>query len=287
MGQIEYLTKIAEPDIAIVVNAGTAHIELLGTTDAIAQAKAEIWMGLKPGGTVIRPAGDDRLERWSRIHAPNARHVTFGEGDADVRLVEYTITHLGGRAQLDVFGDLHELEMQLVGKHTMIDACAALAAAHAAGASVADSLRGLSRTMPMTMRGEVIELGGRHVIVDCYNANPASMAAALRTLAERAHGGPAIAVLGDMLELGDHAPAAHKEIGELAKQLGIKVIALGDHAGTVANAAGGESMVVLTHEDAADAALAETDKSGGWILLKGSRGMRLEKVLEDMKESAL
>jgi UDP-N-acetylmuramyl pentapeptide synthase len=152
---------------------------------------------------------------------------------------------------------------------------------------VKESLAGLSRALPPSMRGEIVELGGRRVIVDCYNANPASMAAALRTLAERAHGAPAIAVVGDMLELGDHAPGAHKEIGELAKQLGIKVIALGDHATTVANAAGGDSMVVLTHEDAADAALAETDKAGGWILLKGSRGMKLEKVLDAMKESAL
>jgi UDP-N-acetylmuramyl pentapeptide synthase len=136
------------------------------------------------------------------------------------------------------------------------------------------------------MRGEVIELGGRHVIVDCYNANPASMAAALQTLAERAHALPKIAVLGDMLELGDHAPAAHKEIGELARKLGIKVIALGDHAATVANAAGSESVVVLTHEDAADAALTETEH-GGWVLLKGSRGMKLEGVLDAMKESAL
>jgi UDP-N-acetylmuramyl pentapeptide synthase len=97
---------------------------------------------------------------------------------------------------------------------------------------------------------------------------------------------PAIAVLGDMLELGSHAPAAHKEIGELAKQLGIRVMALGDHAATVVNAAGGESAVVLDHEDAADAALSETEH-GGWILLKGSRGMKLERVLEAMKESAL
>ena len=112
------------------------------------------------------------------------------------------------------------------------------------------------------------------------------MAAALRTLAERSHGLPKIAVLGDMLELGDHAPAAHQEIGELAKELGIKVIALGDHASMVANAAGGDSMVVLSHADAADAALAETE-SGGWILLKASRGMKLERVLDGMKESAL
>jgi UDP-N-acetylmuramyl pentapeptide synthase len=89
-----------------------------------------------------------------------------------------------------------------------------------------------------------------------------------------------------MLELGDHAKQAHSDIGALAKQLGIKVIAIGDHAATVTNAAGGDSVVALTHEDAADAALAETE-SGGWILLKASRGMKLEKVLDAMKESAL
>ena len=155
LGQIEYLTKFAEPDIAVVVNAGTAHIELLGSTDAIAQAKSEIWIGMKAGGTVIRPAGDDRLERWSREHAPHARHVTFGEGEADVRLVEYTPTPLGGRLKLDVFGDAHELEMQLVGKHTALDACAALAAAHAAGSSISAALTGLSRAMRLSCSGGI------------------------------------------------------------------------------------------------------------------------------------
>ncbi|HSK04881.1 MAG TPA: UDP-N-acetylmuramoyl-L-alanyl-D-glutamate--2,6-diaminopimelate ligase, partial [Kofleriaceae bacterium] len=92
LGQIEYLTRIAEPDVAVVVNAGTAHIELLGSTDAIARAKAEIWLGLRGGGTVVRPAGDERLARWAREHASHAAHVTFGDADdagADVRLVEY------------------------------------------------------------------------------------------------------------------------------------------------------------------------------------------------------
>jgi len=302
LGQIEYLTKIAEPDIAVVVNAGTAHIELLGSTDAIVQAKAEIWLGLKQGGTLIRPAGDQRLERWSRQNAPHARHVTFGvadsvdpehqlsragSADADIVLVDYAGTPIGCHLKIDAFGERHELDLQLVGKHVALDALAALAAAHAAGASIKDSLAGLARAQSPSMRGEIVELGGRKVIVDCYNANPASMAAALRTLAERAHGAPAIAVVGDMLELGDHAKQAHQDVGELAKQLGIKVIALGDQAGVVVNAAGGDSMVVLTHEDAADAALAETDKNGGWILLKGSRGMKLELVLDAMKEGAL
>ncbi len=279
LGQIEYLTKIAEPDVAVVVNAGTAHIELLGSTDAIAQAKGEIWMGLKPGGTVVRPAADLRLDHWSRLHAPGARHVTFGEGEGDVALIEYNATDAGSLSVLDVFGERRNLNLQMVGKHAALDACAAIAAAHAAGASLDQAIAGIERALPVTMRGEVVELGGRKVIVDCYNANPASMAAALRTLAERAKGQPAIAVLGDMLELGAHSKDAHREVGELAKELGVTVISIGEAAKDI-----GGAEHVDTPADAADRALARTER-GGWILLKASRGMKLERVLEAMKES--
>jgi murE/murF fusion protein len=284
LGQIEYLTRIAEPDVAVVVNAGTAHIELLGSTDAIARAKAEIWLGLRPGGTVILPAGDARLEQWARQHQPNARHVTFGdEAGADVRLVGYEALDAGGIVQLDAFGDRRELRLQLLGRHAAIDACAALAAAHASGASIDQAIAGLARARPPAMRGEVLELAGRKVIVDCYNANPASMAAALRALAERAQGKVALAVVGDMLELGTHAAGAHSEVGALAKQLGVAVIALGEHARTVAGAAG-DGETADTPATAASRALARTGP-GDWILLKASRGMRLERVLDAMKES--
>ena len=279
LGQIEYLTKIAEPDVAVVVNAGTAHIELLGSTDAIAQAKGEIWMGLKPGGTVVRPAADLRLDHWSRLHAPGARHVTFGEGEGDVALLEYNATDAGSLSVLEVFGERRNLNLQMVGKHAALDACAAIAAAHAAGASLDQAIAGIERALPVTMRGEVVELGGRKVIVDCYNANPASMAAALRTLAERAKGQPAIAVLGDMLELGAHSKDAHREVGALAKELGVTVISIGEAAKEI-----GGAEHVDTPADAADRALARTER-GGWILLKASRGMKLERVLEAMKES--
>jgi len=284
-GQIAYLTLIAEPDVAVVVNAGTAHIELLGSTDAIARAKAEIWLGLKPHGTIVRPVDDLRLEGYARQHQPDARHVTFGELEgADIRLVEYTPLDAGGNVTLDVFGERKQLVLQLVGRHAAIDACAALGAAHAAGASIDQALAGLARARPPAMRGEIVEVGGRKVIVDCYNANPASMAAALRTLAERARGIPAVAVLGDMLELGDHAPFAHREVGELAKQLGIHVIAIGDYAKTVVAAAGGQ--LAADPSEAAELALSLTE-SGGWILLKASRGMRLERALDAMKEQTL
>jgi len=282
--QIEYLTTIAEPDVAVVVNAGTAHIELLGSTDAIAQAKAEIWMGLRDRGAIIRPFDDARLERLARAHRPAARHVTFGELGADVALVAYTPLDAGGELVLDVFGQRHELALGLVGRHAAIDACAALAAAHAAGASIEQALAGLARARPPAMRGEVIDIAGRRVIVDCYNANPASMAAALRALAERAHGKTAIAVLGDMLELGDHAPRAHGEAGALAKQLGVRVIALGEHAARVIDAAGDGAEQADSPQAAAARVLARTS-AGDWILLKASRGMRLERVLAAMKET--
>jgi murE/murF fusion protein len=283
-GQIEYLTKIAEPDVAVIVNAGSAHIELLGSTDAIAKAKAEIWMGLRDGGTMVRPIDDERLAELARSHRPKGRHVTFGERDADVTLVEYQPLDAGGQLVLDVFGQRCELVLGLVGRHAAIDACAAIAAAHAAGASIAQALAGVQRARPPAMRGEVIEVGGRKVIVDCYNANPASMAASLRALAERAHDRTGIAIVGDMLELGTHAPAAHRDVGALARELGLGVIALGEHAPTVVEAAGAKAEVADAPPLAAARALERTT-AGDWILLKASRGMRLERVLDAMKEA--
>jgi len=290
-GQIEYLTRLAEPDVAVVVNAGSAHLERLGSTDAIAQAKAEIWLGLRGGGAVVRPAGDERLARWAREHQPGARHITFGDtGDAaaDVRLVDYVPIDGGGagaasRIEIAAFGEHHELVLGLVGRHAAIDACAALGAAHAAGVPIAQAIDGLARARPPPMRGEFALVEGRRVIVDCYNANPASMAAALRALAERATGRAGLAVLGDMLELGDHAAAAHRAAGALARELGVGVVALGEHAPEVVGAAGPGAERADTPVDAAARALARTSP-GDWILLKASRGMRLERVLEAMRE---
>ena len=214
-GQIEYLTKIAEPDVAVVVNAGTAHIELLGSTDAIAQAKAEIWLGLRDGGTVVRPADDERLERW-RARAPAERaprHVRRG-ASADVaarrvhadstpaaRLVARRVRRAPrarAAARRQARRDRRVRRARRRARRRCVDRRRRSRASRARGRP--------------SMRGEVVEVGGRKVIVDCYNANPASMAAALRALAERAHGrnrrSPS---LGDMLELGDHAAAAHRD----------------------------------------------------------------------------
>ncbi|HET9623844.1 MAG TPA: UDP-N-acetylmuramoyl-L-alanyl-D-glutamate--2,6-diaminopimelate ligase, partial [Kofleriaceae bacterium] len=168
LGQIEYLTKIAEPDVALVINAGTAHIELLGSTDAIAVAKSEIWLGLRPGGTVVRPADDDRLAGHARRHRPDARQLTFGEAGArrpDVALVDYRPTPSGGALVINALGTRRELALGLVGRHAAIDACAALAAALAAGADLDLALHGLAHARPPALRGELVDVAGRTVIV--------------------------------------------------------------------------------------------------------------------------
>jgi murE/murF fusion protein len=276
-GQIEYLTRIAEPDVAVVVNAGTAHVELLGSTDAIAAAKAEIWRGLRPGGVIVRPADDPRLAAL----APAGRTLTFGDAaDADVRLVATEPIGLSSRVDLEVLGVRHAFDLPMLGKHNAIDACAALAAAIGANVPIDVALQGIARVRSAAMRGEVVDIAGRHVIVDCYNANPDSMAAALDMLAGVARGKKAVAVLGDMLELGAMSAELHRGIGDKARGLGVAVVALGEHRDALANAG------VADDPDAAAARAFELAGDGDWILVKASRGMRLERVVDAMRRRA-
>ncbi|MBE7450936.1 MAG: UDP-N-acetylmuramoyl-L-alanyl-D-glutamate--2,6-diaminopimelate ligase [Kofleriaceae bacterium] len=286
-GQIEYLTRFTRPDVAVVVNAGTAHIELLGSTDAIAAAKAEIYLGLPATGVAVAPADDDRLTARARGHG--ARLLTFGEAaSADVRLVGYHPFGPGGAdLHVDVAGARRRFRLPMIGRHNAVDATCALAAALAAGVDLDVAVAGLERARPAAMRSEVQDIGGRHVIVDCYNANPASMAAAIDTLMELRGSARAVAVVGDMLELGDHARDAHAALGERLGELGVPVIALGEHKRTVAEATGAPALAWTTDDPAAAArqVLAITEP-GDWVLVKGSRGMRLERVIAALAETA-
>ncbi len=289
-GQIEYLTRFSRPDVAVVVNAGTAHIELLGTTDAIARAKAEIWLGLADGGIAIAPGDDERLLALAVANAPAARLVTFGEAaSADVRLLGYHPYGPGGAdLHVDAIGQRRRFRLPMIGRHNAVDATCALAAVLACGLDLDVALAGLERARPASMRGEVVDIGGRHVIVDCYNANPASMAAAIDTLAELKGSARAIAVIGDMLELGEHALEAHAEVGERLGDLGIPVIAMGTYKHQVAAASGDPAMAWATDDPivAARQVLAMTEP-GDWVLVKASRGMRLERVIAALTELAV
>ena len=289
LGQIAYLAGIAEPDVGVVVNAGVAHVGVVGSVDAIARGKGEIFAGLPRDGVAVLPAGDIRL----REHAAAApRRITFGEEEAaDVQLVGYRPLGAAGseielrvRAQ-DGTATRVTGHLALVGRHVAVDAACALAAAMAVGVAPEVAAAGMASARPPSMRGQLADAGGRHLYIDCYNANPASTAAALATLAELAGERRGLAVLGDMLELGDESDSAHSEAGAQAAGLGIAVVALGEQRERVAaaaRAAGGASWAEIDPAAAARRALAES-APGDWILVKGSRGMRLERVVAELQ----
>jgi UDP-N-acetylmuramoyl-tripeptide--D-alanyl-D-alanine ligase len=305
LGQIGYLAGLAMPAVSAVLNAGTAHIGVVGSADGIVQGKSEIFSALGDGGTAVFPADDPRLAARA---AGAPRQMRFGGLDHDlaappeVAAVDYALVRLaGGALGAEITFSLHGAaappdganrvvaRLALVGQHNATNAACALACAIAAGVPAAAAARALSRARPPALRGQIRVIAGRHVLVDCYNANPASMRVALATVDElaRTHGGRAIAVLGDMLELGDEAPTAHAEIGREAAGRGIAVIAVGEHGPALAGGAtpAPGAMAVSDVEAAAAAALAGT-ASGDWILVKASRGIRLERVVEAMQRLA-
>jgi UDP-N-acetylmuramoyl-tripeptide--D-alanyl-D-alanine ligase len=282
LGQIGYLCEIAEPDIGVVVNAGVAHLGVIGSVEDIARGKAEMFGCLPAGGVAIYPAGDRRLQRYARA-APRA--LSFGDAEgADVRLLEYRAEGGGARIRIDAAGAELELKLQLSGRHNALNACCAVAVALAAGVSPAEAARHLRAATPPPMRGQRVEVDGRRVLVDCYNSNPAALEAALETVAElaRIDGVAAHAVLGDMLEIGPESDEAHREAGRRAAALGIGVVAVGEHAGAVREGAR-EAILASSPQEAASATL-ERSSRGDWVLLKASRGVKLERVLEAMRQ---
>jgi UDP-N-acetylmuramoyl-tripeptide--D-alanyl-D-alanine ligase len=266
-GQIAELVAIAEPDVGLVVNVGPVHLELLGTVERVAAAKAELIRDLRPGATAVIPAREPLLD-------PHLRHdietITFGPG-GDVALASIE----DGHAAIDARGERIELELSFREPHNVLNAVASVAAAVALGHKPTGSVD----VRFSSMRGEVVEMGGGVTVVnDCYNANPMSMRAALDHLAAT----PAdrrIAILGTMAELGPDSERFHREIGRLADTLGIDVlITVGEQSVPIAGAFDGEKHAVATPEEAG-ALLEELAAPGDRVLIKGSRSANLERVL--------
>jgi UDP-N-acetylmuramoyl-tripeptide--D-alanyl-D-alanine ligase len=268
-GQIAELTAIAEPDIGIIVNVGHAHLELLGSVEAIAAAKAELIDGLAPGATAIVPAGEPLLAPHLRA---DLNTVTFGEG-GDFALLERSPD---GRVRIGHHGEVIELLPSFSQAHNLRNLLAAVAAARALGLAPGGALD----VRFSAMRGQRIALaGGVSVIDDCYNANPMSMRAAIDDLAQTA---PArrVAVLGDMLELGPQAALLHREIGEHAAARGVDLlVGVGEEAGELLAGFGGEAHLA-PDADAAAGLLEGLLHDGDTVLVKGSRGVGLERVVE-------
>ncbi|MCW3030435.1 MAG: UDP-N-acetylmuramoyl-tripeptide--D-alanyl-D-alanine ligase, partial [Solirubrobacterales bacterium] len=274
-GQIAELAAIAEPDVGVIVNVGPVHLERLGSLEAIAAAKAELIAGMRAGAKVVVPAGEPLLERHLRADVDT---ITFGDG-GDVALEQ--AAH--GRVRLRAFDQPLELQLSFSQAHNLQNLLAAVAAALALGIGHAELAEQASLTVQFSaLRGERVVLSGGVVVInDCYNANPMSMRAAIDDLAETA---PArrVAVLGDMLELGPQAPRLHREVGLYAAGAGVDLlIAVGPLAAEMRIEFEGESYAV------ADAAAAAEQLElllceGDTVLVKGSRGVGLERVAETL-----
>ncbi|HAR46363.1 MAG: hypothetical protein A2X56_04935 [Nitrospirae bacterium GWC2_57_13] len=286
LGEIELLARLARPDVGVITNIGPAHLEFLVTIDRIAQAKGELLEYMKPGGTAVLNADDPYFGALRAKFSGPA--ISFGiEQQADVSAADIS----QGKDYIDFTLRARDnsvpVRLRLVGRHNIYNALAAAAAAIAAEVMIDAVKDGLEAFVPRAMRSELKTIKGRVMLEDCYNANPRSMDAALETLVTLRHGRMTIAVLGDMLELGDAAVEAHRAIGRKAAALGVDLVisvgTLSSHIAEGARAGGMSPERVVSVKTNAEAAalLRERSQEGDAILIKGSRGMKMEKILED------
>lgn len=286
LGQIRYLAGIARPRVSAVLNVGTSHIELLGTRDAIARAKAEILEATLPEGVCCVNRDDEYADfLLGRAAAPT---LTFGRSPtADVRADAVAADARGTSFTLHASGGAVEVRVPAPGEHLVSNALCAAAMAIAAGCGdLGDIAEGLASFEPGEHRGRSLEgRGGVLVIDDCYNAAPDSMRAALAVLAGH-RAGRRVAVLGDMLELGDRSESEHLALGELAAGCGLGLlITVGERARAIARVAldaGSAAGGVLSYADSSEAAVAIPGllRQGDVVLVKGSRGIELERVVD-------
>jgi UDP-N-acetylmuramoyl-tripeptide--D-alanyl-D-alanine ligase len=273
-GQIAELCAIAAPDVAVITNVGPVHVELLGSVEAIAAAKAEIVDGLRPDGTAVVPAASKPLEPHLG-QAPNLLRFGAG-GDVEAASVMAEAGETGAVVRTPV-GE-HRFKLPFVEAYNLDNALAAIAVGVALGFPLdvmADRAPGIVFSR---LRGELVELPEKAILInDCYNANPISMRAALDHLASLSTEGRRLAVLGEMRELGPDAAAYHREIGEYARERGVeRIIGVGVHASEY-----GPDQEVRDADAAADALAAEL-RPGDAVLVKGSRAVGLERVAEKL-----
>lgn len=284
-GEIAVLTEMTVPDVALVNSIAACHLERLKTLEGVALEKSQIFSALKPGGVGVIPA-DSPGHNILKAALPVRRRMEFGHGGTvDYR---YLGGNLSGSAVMLKFPDGKEYELiwHLSGEHQAVNASAAATAGVALGLTPATIVKGLTNTELPGMRMNVIKYNDANWILDAYNANPESMRAALNWLADFAEPGKTLVVLGDMLELGAVEQLEHYHIlAELIRRLPeADVILVG---AAMRNAAGllpptlQEKWRIFDSSEAAASAIAAIVQPGWNVLLKGSRGMALEKVLPE------
>jgi UDP-N-acetylmuramoyl-tripeptide--D-alanyl-D-alanine ligase len=290
-GQIRELVGLAMPRIGVVTNVADTHLELLGAHENIAAAKAELIEGLPSDGIAIVNADDPWTPRVAR-DAP-CRIVTFGRRtDADVRAADLEPFEDGTRFVLHIGPARAPVRLGLIGTHQVQNAAAAAATGHAMGQDLDAIVRGLERATPTKMRQHVSAIGDLLVVDDSYNASPQSMAAAFEVVSRVRGARRVVLVLGEMLELGPEAPDFHRRVGEQVAAVGAAaLIAVGPNArwyldGAAAGGMAPGSMTVVSSNDAAIPVVRQTVQRGDLVLIKGSRGIEMERIVDALKSGA-
>jgi UDP-N-acetylmuramoyl-tripeptide--D-alanyl-D-alanine ligase len=282
-GEIAPLAQLARPDVAIITNIGIAHIEFMGSREAIAQEKGDLAASLGPDGTLILNAADQYAETIAQRTKGRVILAGMNRGAVQAR----DIVQRSSGAEFEISEGAHRCHavLPVPGLHMVQNALLAVAAGRAFGLSLEECAEGLASAPLAKARLQIKTIRGVQFIDDSYNANPDSTKAALRTMAELETDGRRIAVLGAMAELGAESDSGHKEVGAAAASLGINyLVAVGQNAAEIA--AGAEAAGLtnsrLVH-DAAEAAelLDEIARPGDLVLVKGSRSARVERVLEE------
>ncbi len=284
LGQIETLAQIVKPTIGIVTNVSEAHIELLGSIENIARAKGELVEAIQSGGTIILNADNRHTAEMKNLAGAGVNVVTYGlENSADIRAKDILIGSVSTEFTLSYRGEDFDFEIPMLGRHNVSNSLAAIAAGLTLGLSVEEIQRGISRLTTTKMRFEVIRRDGLTIVNDAYNASPASMRVAIKTTSE-IYDGRLIAVLGDMLELGNISEAIHREIGaEIVENKFDTLITLGEFGKFIAAGArdaGLKNVYTFDTHEAVAKKILEIVRDGDTILFKASHVMHMEKIIE-------
>ena len=284
-GEIAYLSALAKPDVAVITNAAAAHLEGFGSLEGVSQAKGEILQGLGKDGIAVLNADDDYFPYWvSQVEGKQV--VSFGLGaGADVRAVDIETGASGSRFKLQLPDAEQTVALPLVGIHNVRNACAAAAVAHVCGVAPANIKTALESVVPVGGRLQPLDgCNGATLFDDSYNANPLSVVAAAEFLASLP--GDNWLVLGDMMELGDDASGMHREVGEAARDCGIdRLFVVGELSRNTVEGFGEHASWYCSADALIDDLSAALSSSVN-VLVKGSRSMRMEIIVEALRERA-
>lgn len=282
LGQIAELAAIAEPTVAVVTNVGTSHIELLGSKEAISQAKGELIEALDSDGVAILNEDDEYVR--SMVELTDAKIITYGiQSEATVKGIQIRYKKDGVKFTCRCFDEIFDVFLPMIGEHNVYDCLAAISVGRTLGVKPSVKMvKAFSIFKGIPMRQEIVRFQDFVVLNDAYNANPDSMAEAIKALGQL-EAKRKIAILGDMLELGNHSQTSHEAIGKLLQEEDFQVvITIGKDSGFISKMAtkcGIEKVYHCNNHKEAGRLYMQLKEKGDAVLLKGSRGLQMENVL--------